>query len=551
MVIGSALGRCAALALSLSLVLLCASSDARSEMEATETAQCGEDNASSLLQSKSNISQGDLEDEKDKEEEALNPVGTVNWDGQNHFSVTRHEVSGLPAEILFRLPSNQFVVNGPGVDYSRNSTHMFVAYDVMYNATFVRDMHQIGSYEYGVAKWVFEDNPVSVFGDAVVVGAGEKWHTLSHEGAWNTESIDKVRAVQAEREPATDELAALSGLSRNAAMNMWVLLNDLGPRILAAGIDPNVMMDVMAFAAAPEDVMADDSAFAWRMWNVSANLTWKHNEFIASMEPGEVPEPVSTALSCYHLHRSPLIVQESTGFWWPLGKKLATVRGQTVFEPLQSQSNMVGTSVAYYNANDDCIDVYQGVASQSLVIDPSVPSGALQTPSSANLWVGNTDAGDRPIVPDGRPELPAHPAALSAMVWSLYQTWMSAPADYHYLSTDPAETCSQAELHAIKTELRAANFMMMLRGPNANAATKNEVVRIITAMIGCSVDYLKTDAEDSHDYGPIEALVFIHGTVEFKAGVLMRGWNSLELASMGLQKNFTRGGKGGKGGKGL
>jgi len=538
------------MALSLSLVALCVSSHASSVVEIPETAQCNEDNASSMLQAKASVSQGEVEVSEDQKWAPgdKNPVGKVNWDGHNTFDIKRTEVEGLAAEVLFRLPMTQFTHKPPGVDYARNETHVFMPYNVMMDATFVRDMHNVGSYEYGVAKWVWEPNPVSVFGPAVVVGAGEKWHTLSHCGAWSTESRDKVREVQQAREDSgtretTERQAALSRFERNYGVNMWMLVNELGPRVLAAGIDPNVLMDVMTFVEEPFDPNGD-SSFAWSMWNISASLTAKHNEFVEGLTEGEVPEVAGTALSCYHLHQSPhLTLVPDHGFWWPLGKKLASVRGQTLFSPLALQSNMVGTSVAYYNADDDSIDIYQGAASQSLVIDPTVPSGAGPN-NDANLWVGHADGGDRPIPADGRQPLDTQHPGLSAMVYQMYQGWNAAPADFHYLSMQPDEPCPQAEMEAIRAELQNADFKTMMSAESSDA-TKANAVRIMTTMIDCSVDFLSTDEEDAHAYGPIEALVFVHGVYEFKFGVLMRGWNEIDFPGMGIQ---TRGGKGGKGG---
>jgi len=65
----------------------------------------------------------------------------------------------------------------------------------------------------------------------------------------------------------------------------------------------------------------------------------------------------------------------------------------------------------------------------------------------------------------------------------------------------------------------------MLPGGEASVSAGANAVRVMTNMIDCSLDYLRTDQVNAHAYSTMEAFTLMHGIIEVKEGLLERGWN--------------------------
>mmetsp|Transcript_28677 Transcript_28677/g.92231 ORF Transcript_28677/g.92231 Transcript_28677/m.92231 type:complete len:466 (-) Transcript_28677:34-1431(-) len=376
--------------------------------------------ASSMLQQMSGLSRGRVEadeqmmDDLEKEVSAESlPAGTVNWDGFDTFEVKRKELPGFASEVLFRLPAGQVG--------TLESGRVFIPYKKMLSATFVRDMHGIGSYEYGIAKWIWTVNEISILGAGMVVMAAEKLHTFAHEGAWSTDSLDAAREVQRTRRETTNMIAESARFSRSAAANLWVIANNVGGQLVNASMDMKIMEDVMAFAAEPESDAP--SAVSQRMAAVSANMTKKHQDYVERLaQNGGSPSASSTAVNCFHLHGWPGAELTADGFWLPLGKKLVSVRGQVVFSPLQHFSLTAGITMASYNADTNSIDIYQGAASMANFVNPT-----LNQP--ATLFVGPADGASRPIPPESRYRPDPYSNMGAAVAKGLYKILQMVPEE--------------------------------------------------------------------------------------------------------------------------
>jgi len=473
---------------------------------AGESASCGAVDGDVLLQ-KGNARARIAVDESSGE---TSPEGTVSWDGYDTFSLEREEFhGGFPAEIYYRVSRNQFG--------DMNASHVFIPFNTMIKAIFIRHMHDIGSYEYGMATWNWQSNPLSAVSDNVSVGTGEKLHTFVHEGAWSNESLAQAQRVQEERWDTTEMLAGASRVARHAAVNTYMLFAGLGGQLIKASTDPDVFRDIEAAALAPS------SAFDQRMEAMAANLTQKHEDYVSGLG-GALPTPSSTALDCYHFTAVPGIQLTPQGVWMPLGRKIPSMQGQINLAPLERFNMMHGNSFIRYDADAQAFGIYMGVAMHSNVVDPYISSGALR--HQPKLFVGPADGAARSIPPEGRPRPARIAGRKAAAIWSMHESFSRIPADYKFLWGPWQEECPPAELQLAKDEIQNLDLAKLVRG-EATTAEKLHAITVLTTGVGCSTEYMRADIPNSHSYGPMGAASYLHAVMEFGFAVMERGWNTI------------------------
>jgi len=240
---------------------------------------------------------------------------------------------------------------------------------------------------------------------------------------------------------------------------------------------------------------------------------------------GAFPSSSSTAVNCHHLPNWPGLEVAQDGFWLPLDQKIPSVRGQVVLAPIQRFDMMGGTSYLKYHADDQTFRLYMGAALHSNIVDPYVSSGSLR--HQPKLFVGPADGDHHQIPADGRHPLIEHSAAGIAVVHGLHHTFDTViPADYTFLFESTAELCTPDERANKKIELGKLDMMAITMG-TATSAEKLHAVHVMTTAIGCAAEYLRSDIDKSHAYGPFEAFVFLHGVSEFGFSTMEQGWNTI------------------------
>merc|ERR1712008_84779 len=134
-------------------------------------------------------------------------------DGLTPIPAPREVTETLPQETFYSFPIEDSIVNG---------THVFLEFAKPLFGEFVRDTHVLNSYEYGKVEHRWLDNPMSVFPNTIF-GAAEKLLTLSHEGVWPTDSLDRARAEQASRWFGTNYLARKMRRAKTLAQFLFLL----------------------------------------------------------------------------------------------------------------------------------------------------------------------------------------------------------------------------------------------------------------------------------------------------------------------------------------
>jgi len=478
-----------------------------------DSGMCEPVTAQSWLQKKKGIDKVNMNQEsgtKPGRPSARPRVGRVHWDGADSLYVEREEVKGFPAEVYYRLSRDQFG--------AMNSSHVFVPFGGLRTAIFARSLHGVGSFEYGFAKLGWQHNPeAAMWGEGFVVGALEKLHTLAHEGAWSDESLRGVRAIQRDREDTQEMIAAVSRAARSTAMSTWALLHQPREQLVNASMDFGIFHDLGS------DAVASSGAFGERMEALGAELTEKHAAYVGGLG-GALPGGGHSSIDNLHLTASPGLQVTAEGFWWPLGRKIRSVRGQVAFEPLQHFDMMSGNTVIAFNEVDQAFDIFTAAATHSNIVVPHADSGASE--HQAKFFVGPADGAGRAIPPEGRAPSAWMPAKRARVVRELLVAFRDFPADYGFLFEPPEDLCPPETLAQTRSLLGSLDFMTIAAGQ----APKAETIRAAAVMalaVDCAADLLRGGADASHSYGPFEAMLLLHALAEFGDAALARGWNEI------------------------
>jgi hypothetical protein len=438
------------------------------------------------------------------------PPGTVYYDGIRSFELKRTSVDEFPAEIYYKFPSSYF--------REVNDTHAYIPFHELMWGTFVRRYNALESYEFGAASLYWNPNTFSMFPDPTLkVAAAEKLHTLHHLGKWSTESEDRSKNVQAQRDPATQAVAEQSRFTKAAAVMQWATVAKTVRSLLTASIDPHVVGDLHAFALGPES-----ESFNRRMTATRESLTQELGQYKQSRAESTAPSAESTANNCHHLAAAPGLRADADGFWLPLGQTIVSYRGQIVFAPLQRYSLMSGITRAVRNVVDDTIEIYMGASSFANFVDPEVPPSD-KFRHEPNFFVAPADASNRPVPPEGRQSPPPINNAVAQWAYSMMK---AIPDDYTWLFQNPHKLCNPGYLAHVQRSLQALNTMGYVQGSLTNAETA-QFLQTIIASVDCSADYLRADSANSHAFGLFEQIGAVHGAMEFGIAVTNRGWNDI------------------------
>jgi len=414
------------------------------------------------------------------------PAGaTIYFDGNKATPVPRVSVKGFPVEMLFSFPANRF---------TKNATHAFIpnsmSRETSLHGTFVRDMHVLSSYEYGLAEWRWGPNPESAFPD-VVAGAAVKLRTLSHEGVWDRTNLDKVKKETSGRWSVTNWFASKRRRAKAIATLMAMGASGIGEDLIHAAVDKNHVEKLTEFAA--QDNGQASEYMRSRVSALQSNLTEKAAAAGSSAS--------SFASNCYHLGKNPGVEVTPEGIWVPLGKKLKSYKGQTVFSPLQRISFLTGVSVFTYDSSSDAMILYYAASSFLNVVRPDLPQ------SDPKLFVGPADGRAMSVAQEGR----NNTAKASTVAYALWHAAHRIPTDYQYFYQDEAAVCTPEKREKLSLEAEQLHFKEM---GAASTFKKLKFLNHALDVADCALNFLRGSEHESNGLEFLELAVYLHFLME-------------------------------------
>lgn len=428
-------------------------------------------------------------------------------DGWTKVPVPREIVERPPAEMFYSIPLSA----NPSIEPDRQG-YAFIPKLVTLKVNYVRELPFIGGFEYGVANWKWNANPVSIMSDKVIAGTAEKMLTLTHRGFWRTDSKDQALRQREGQSTALRWLASKTGWYRSFLVNAFALMVNPGFQLKDAAVNEDTYKDLQQYVmkdnATPPQRISERMRY-WRA-NASAEATLAGNSEYDKLE--------QTAVNCFHIEGTTGAFWTERGLRLPLGRKIAAYRGQIAQGPLRTFNIATGVVVAEYNKRDQALEIYFYANNYLNVLDPTIPN-ILAPTLYTSVLPGEAVSS---ILPDSRKNTVLQ--SPSAVAKALYDRYMSMPVDYEYLFRDPSSLCTAAQRQKLVQIFRDLDFERFahhhVQKPGTLAAL--DMVRTITNVIDCGTSYLQAKTKHSNAYDLMEALGWGHFIMESPPGDTMQ-----------------------------
>jgi len=429
--------------------------------------------------------------------------GNVNVyiDGSTPTPVPREVVDTFPQEMLYSFPIEASDVN---------ATHVFLSFDKPMRGEFVRETHVIKSYEYGKVEQRWLVNPMSLFPKAVV-GGGGKTQTLSHDGAWPTTGLDRVRAEQASRWSSTNWMAKKMRRAKILATFLFLLQGRLGSQWVDAGTDPNHLAKLAEFVQ--QNDRHPEASLVQRKNALLQKLAQKSGTSVGAA-------PSSNANECLHLASHPSLQIISTGVFVPLERKLESYKATVVYSPLQHFDAVVGVSSFTYDSSTGLLNIHMASSSFFHVTDPQ---GSVQS----RLVVGPADGESFAVAEEGR----VQNRGPNKLMYGLYHAAHRVPMDYEYLFTDPQELCPPDKYSQLAQEANDMDLSVFMPGrEEPSLRAQFDLVNHVVDVLDCGTTFLRGAQQNGNGVGLLELVVWVHFLMESPAEKRLQnvhGWNDM------------------------
>lgn len=217
---------------------------------------------------------------------------------------------------------------------------------------------------------------------------------------------------------------------------------------------------------------------------------------------------------------------EEQGMWVPLGKKMATIKGQTVFSPSQHFSLTVGTSI--WTITGKSLRVHFAGSSFFSAYAPPF------APQSPTLYVGPAN-GDRPaagervakgVMDSRRSYFLGNPTA-----HVFYKAKEMIPLDHTYLWQNEDELCPKDLFEKLKNDAAGLNLgALMHAGSFVSLLRSKGTMMQMVDFLACGTSFIRGATKNSHGFDTLEAVVEAHIMVEIqprtRLNILHDGWST-------------------------
>lgn len=444
----------------------------------------------------------------------------VYLNGWTKTPVPRKILDEAPAEMFYKIPLS----SNPAVVANRDG-FAFIPKLVPLKVSYVRNVSSIGAFEYGVANWLWNANPLTVFSDKVIAGTAEKMLTLSHKGFWRTSSKDDALMNWKKQGPLARGIASKTGWYRSFLVNAFTVLANPGVQLRDAGLTEDTYKDLQNYARKDDAKPSESMLEKMDVWRES--LAAQAAEAGAS---SAISDAEQTAVNCFHVEGTTGAYWSPEGLYLPLGKKIPVYRGQIAQGPLRTFNVASGIAVVEHNEESQSLEIYFYANNYLNVFDPAIQSVPPPTLYTSALPGEPIDT----IVPDTRRNsvMRAPNPAMAA----LFAQYMAMPVDYEYLFRDPAELCPDEQRHEWGDMFRALDYGKFVHGHGQPPSTLEaaNMVRQMTNTIDCATSYLQARVQHSNAYDLMEAIGWGHYIMETPTNDTMKvvtyeHWNDFDI----------------------
>lgn len=453
---------------------------------------------------------------------ATEDVYTIHFDGVTPTRIPRVDISG-PAEELFyryRAASQQGIKRV-------NSTHAFVPFYSMLQADYTRSTNVAEKSDTGIAKHTWGDNPTSIIGRNVIIGAAEKMHVQAHEGEWSTEGADLVEKAKATYTDRNHRQAERQMDDRTNAEMWYITRSNIGSSLYKSAEDNHHLNFIEEFALEgnPEET-----------WSKSE----QQQERLSEVNPQADKEILRTDSNCWHFEKTEglAVLDDHSGFYIPLDTHIVSARGQTSFAPDPTFGIVLGVSVFKLDDENDVLEAYM-LGSSIMYMPHFIPVGShgfQPQPVKGTLFVGPADGSDWPMAPGfGREESPEADASLKRLVDEMNEMFY----DFDTWERDLEEACSERNYKWLDHSFSILE-LEFLREP-ANDWTAGEwlkagaFVPLTSRTLDCAVEWTRPPPQYRASMGNslLPLVTLAHGLAEFGPEHRMptmagRSWDILE-----------------------
>eukprot|EP01063_Lacrimia_lanifica_P041490 TRINITY_DN96_c0_g3_i1.p1 TRINITY_DN96_c0_g3~~TRINITY_DN96_c0_g3_i1.p1 ORF type:complete len:689 (+),score=288.07 TRINITY_DN96_c0_g3_i1:69-2135(+) len=448
---------------------------------------------------------------------------SIYWDGHTPQSHLRRHIEGPAMEQLmqYRRASAQGI-------RKLNDTHVFVPFGAHLTADAVRENNVLGEVDVSVVKLFWTENPVTVFGKDVHIGAAEKWHVVSYSGKWNG-----THPARPERPEAVEAAAKAMVQQRNGLETSMPFVAQTGRHLLQSGSDVHHYTKIFQHAYM-SPVMPSDEPSLKRL-----RFRLQRAELAGARSRDAV---LKNDINCHHLERTPgLEVEEDlSGMVVPLNRRVVSLTGLGSHAPWERMSFTNGVSAWFYDEAADVLERYymaSSFAHSPLEDHPHLKEGEAATP--AGFFVGPADGKDMPHAPlFGRSPSPPSPGVAAVQVDMMLK---QLPVDYTFLRADPEVQCPQPLFDQLNVALTNLDTDAYLRGDlspeESMVLIQQQAIPLYTQLYNCMGNWLEgaPSFDRSHSVSGVTAVMVVHGLLEVptyrRVPVLgARTWNDIEDA---------------------
>jgi len=225
------------------------------------------------------------------------------------------------------------------------------------------------------------------------------------------------------------------------------------------------------------------------------------------------------ASNCFHLTKQAGLSADMQGMEVPVGRKLVSYKGETLFVPLQRVDVQVGISVWVYNEPDDTLEVYWAASSMNNMLSPDLPGS-----NPADFFISPADGMNMPVPPEGRIQ-PFQPHPLG---FAIYHATHRIPVDYGFLYRDERKTCPPEVFQRLSEKANGLDMLAFAaKGDNVSLLEQITYVVHFVEVLECGLAFLRGSTQFGNGFELMEATVWAHFLMEAPTQERMRlvnGW---------------------------